>query len=105
MVRSPELASLSAQNASLTSPESNCTELICFVWYILMTYIKTQGQRQRKKVNSPPIVHVFLIWYTQTSHLSQEKQRFYFQHSTNNKVLNYTASGTVKVLLLYIYIF
>jgi len=30
-----------------------------------MTYIKTQGQRQRKKkINSPPFAHIFLIWYT-----------------------------------------
>lgn len=63
MLLSTEVASLSCENASLTSSEFKFTELIWklpliykrkfFFWYILMTYIKTQGQRQRKNKLTP----------------------------------------------------
>lgn len=66
MLLSTEVASLSCENASLTSSESKFTEVIWklpliykpefFFWYILMTYIKTQGRRQRKnKLTAHPL--------------------------------------------------
>lgn len=82
---SMEVERFSCENASLTIPESKFTELIwklppiyklkSFFWYILMTYIRTQAQRKRKKNQLPTLrVHFFCSGYINQSFIQEKKE-------------------------------